>query len=40
VLIGGESLAELMIDFGIGVSVSDTYVVKKLDNDFFNEEDD
>lgn len=38
VLIDGETLADLMIDFDIGVSVSETYLVKKLDFDFFNEE--
>jgi restriction system protein len=30
VLIDGETLADLMIDFDIGVSVSETYVVKKI----------
>ena len=29
-----------MIEFDIGVSVSETYVVKKIDFDFFNEEGD
>ena len=38
VLIDGETLADLMIDFDIGVSISETYVVKKIDFDFFNEE--
>jgi len=38
VLIDGETLADLMIDFDIGVSVSETYLVKKIDFDFFDEE--
>lgn len=35
VLIDGEELASLMIDFGIGVSNVSTYVVKKIDPDYF-----
>lgn len=38
VLIDGETLAELMIDHNVGVAVADTYLVKKVDYDFFNEE--
>lgn len=38
VLINGETLWNLMIDFGIGVSTVATYEVKKLDNDYFDEE--
>lgn len=38
VLIDGETLWNLMIDFGIGVSTIATYEVKKLDNDYFDEE--
>ena len=38
VLIDGEHLAELMIDHGVGVSESATYVVNRLDEDFFSEE--
>jgi restriction system protein len=34
-LIDGDELAELMIDYDVGVSVADTYVVKKVDGDFF-----
>jgi restriction system protein len=40
VLIDGEMLAELMIDHDIGVAVAETYVVKRVDFDFFNEEGD
>ena len=35
VLIDGPRLAELMMDFGIGVTEEDTYAVKKLDADYF-----
>jgi restriction system protein len=38
VLVDGEQLAQLMIDFGIGVTEIGTYVVKKLDSDFFGDE--
>lgn len=38
VLIDGETLWNLMIDFGLGVSTVATYEVKKLDNDYFDEE--
>lgn len=37
VLIDGHRLANLMIDFGVGVSVEATHVIKKIDNDFFEE---
>jgi restriction system protein len=38
VLIDGEQLWNLMIDFGIGVSTVASYEIKKLDSDYFNEE--
>lgn len=38
VLIDGEQLAELMIDHGVGVTEAATYVVNRLDEDFFLEE--
>ncbi len=34
-LIGGDELAELMIDYNVGVSAAELYVVKKVDTDFF-----
>jgi restriction system protein len=37
VLIDGESLAQLMIDHNVGVSVAAIYEVKKLDSDYFTE---
>jgi len=38
VLINGEQLAGLMIDFGVAVTTASSYVVKKLDLDYFGEE--
>ena len=38
VLIGGSQLAQLMIDHDIGVTTSRTYAVKKIDHDYFVEE--
>jgi restriction system protein len=37
VLIDGEQLAELMIEYNLGVSVDQTYLVKRMDNDYFDE---
>lgn len=37
VLIDGEELAQLMIDYGIGVAETETYRLKRLDVDFFEE---
>ncbi len=38
VLIDGEKLSELMIDYNLGVSVQNTYEIKKIDSDYFEEE--
>ncbi len=38
ILIDGEKLAELMIDYDVGVSKTRTYDVKKIDQDYFSEE--
>lgn len=38
ILINGEELAELMIDYNVGVSVATTYEIKKMDSDYFSEE--
>lgn len=38
VLINGPRLAELMIEFNLGVSVIETYEIKKVDSDYFFEE--
>lgn len=38
VLIDGERLSEMMIDHDVGVSVGETYAVKRIDSDYFSEE--
>ena len=38
VLVDGDKLAELMIEYGVGVSTVQTYEIKKLDSDFFEEQ--
>lgn len=38
VLIDGRELAELMIDFGLGVTTTTTYEIKRVDSDYFGEE--
>jgi restriction system protein len=38
VLIDGDKLAELMMDFGVGVNKVATYVVQKIDPDYFGDE--
>lgn len=38
VLIDGEQLAQYMIDFGVGVAEEATYVIKKVDSDYFGDE--
>ncbi len=39
VLIDDERLAELMIEHNVGVSVRETYQIKRIDSDYFNEDD-
>jgi restriction system protein len=38
VLIDGDELAQFLIDFNIGVTARKTYVVKRVDEDYFAEE--
>lgn len=38
VLIDGEQLAQLMIDYGVGVAEKISYSVKRIDEDYFTEE--
>lgn len=38
ILVDGQTLADLMIDYSVGVSESDRYVLKKIDTDYFAEE--
>lgn len=36
-LIDGEQLAQLMIEYNVGVTIEETYVVKKVDLDYFED---
>jgi restriction system protein len=38
VLVDGQKLAELMVDFDVGVNLTDTYKIKRVDTDYFSEE--
>ena len=38
VLIDGEQLTDLMIDFNLAVSTTKTFEIKRIDNDYFGEE--
>jgi restriction system protein len=38
ILIDGERLAALMIDYNVGVSERETYPVKRVDSDYFGED--
>jgi restriction system protein len=38
ILIDGEQLVNYMLDYGLGVSTFTTYELKKIDNDYFEEE--
>ncbi len=38
VLIDGEQLAQLMIDYNLGCTTQQTYEIKKIDSDYFEEE--
>jgi restriction system protein len=38
VLIGGERLAELMSDHGVGVTPPKVYELREVSNDFFDED--
>ena len=38
ILIDGERLAELMIDHNVGVSDRETYAVKRVDSDYFGDD--
>lgn len=39
VLIDGAGFARLMIDYGVGVQIKETYPVAKIDQDFFSDDD-
>lgn len=38
ILIDGQKLANLMIDHNVGVSLKDSYLIKKIDSDYFEDE--
>lgn len=38
ILIDGDSLANYMIEHGVGVSTAQSYAIKKIDSDYFSEE--
>jgi restriction system protein len=38
ILIDGVQLSELMFDYGVGVATVNSYVVKRIDSDFFEDE--
>ena len=38
VLVDGQQLAELMIEYGVGVTPLKAYTLKRIDNDYFDEE--
>ena len=38
ILVDGEKLAELMIEYNVGISTSLVYEIKKMDSDYFSEE--
>ncbi len=38
ILIGGEQLAEFMIDYNVGVSNATSYELKRIDSDYFSED--
>ena len=37
-LVDGKRLAELMIEYNLGVTTTQVYEVKRVDSDFFNED--
>lgn len=38
ILIDGETLTQLMVDFNVGVSLANSYEIKRIDQDYFTEE--
>ena len=38
IIIDGKKLTEYMMDFNLGVTTSSTYEIKKVDNDYFHDE--
>lgn len=40
ILVDGHQLARLMVDYGVGVSIVETYELKRVNLDYFADEDD
>ena len=38
ILVDGQKLTSLMIEYGLGVSVQKVYKLKRIDSDYFTEE--
>ena len=38
ILVDGDRLSELMFEYGLGVTTESTYHVKRIENDFFDED--
>jgi len=38
ILIDGQQLSEMMIDHEVGVTVEETYAVRRIESDYFSEE--
>jgi restriction system protein len=38
ILIDGSQIADLLIEYGVGVSTTATYEIKKIDSDYFSED--
>lgn len=38
VLIDGAKLSQFMIDYNLGVSIQNTYEIKRVDSDYFEED--
>lgn len=38
ILVDGEMLANLMIEYNLGVTTESIYEIKRIDSDFFNDE--
>lgn len=37
ILVDGQKLTELIIEYGFGVSIQKTYCIKRIDSDYFSE---
>ena len=39
ILVDGKKLTELMIEYGVGVSTQKAYLIKRIDSDYFSDND-